>query len=86
MRATINNTFHMVSKNINLKPGKNIISGRTVREWKRALCVSGCTCSGADGLRGGQGVPCIEGPDGEPLEYEDDYDTRTGEQRLIVWA
>jgi hypothetical protein len=85
MKVTLNNTFHNTSKTVNLKPGKNIISARRLREWKRDLCCSGCTCSGSDGTRGdhNNGVQSYDVPNGH-AECHDDYDRTTSKQILIV--
>lgn len=85
-KATINNNFHNTSKNVRLNDGKNEIRGRRLADWERALCCSGCTCSGVGGLRGDLDNPAIEDSDGNPVEWETAYDNRTGEEYLVVWA
>lgn len=86
MRVTLNNSFHNTSKTVNLKPGKNVITTRRLREWKRALRCSDCTCSGVDGTRGDSnaGTKSYDAPDGYTVECREDYDQKSGRQQLIV--
>lgn len=86
MKAIVNNNFHGSSKNIRLNDGKNIIYGRRLRNWKNALCCSGCTCSGIGGLRGDSDAPSIVDDSGNPVEWETGYDNQNGKEYLIVWA
>lgn len=85
MKVTLNNSFHNTSKTVNLKPGKNVISARRLREWKMALCCSDCTCSGVDGTRGdsNNGTQCYDVTGGH-AECCDDYNSKTGKQQLII--
>lgn len=84
MKVTINNAFHNTSKNVRLKSGINVIRGRRLREWKRALCGNtGCGCSGLGGLRSGQYVSAVMGVDIE--RFENAYDYEKGEEYLIIY-
>lgn len=69
MKATLNNTFHNTSKKVRFEIGKNIISARRLKTWKKALCCGDCCCSGNDGIRGNETTRGLELSVGYAMEY-----------------
>lgn len=83
--AVANNTVHNTSKNIHLKPGKNVISGQRLQKLEKALCgCENCACSGEAGLRGDECTDALT-VNGEPVEWEYQYDNLMNQTVLVAW-
>jgi hypothetical protein len=85
MKVTIRNNFHNTERTVRLVEGENEIRGRRLKEWKKALCCSDCTCSGVSGLRGDFDNPSMVAPEGMSISWWPLYDSKTGEVYIFVW-
>jgi len=85
MICTIRNNFHGTAKRVRLRTGVNMIAGRRLHEWKKALCCADCCCSGIGGLRGSLDAPAIVDKKGNTVEWDDDNYDREGNQFIIVF-
>jgi hypothetical protein len=86
MKVTIRNNFHNTERTVRLVEGENEIRGRRLKEWKKALCCSDCTCSGVSGLRGDFDNPSMVSSEGNYVVWWTSYDSETGEEYISVRA